>query len=278
MIPSPSKRLLKKVIRQCGYEMTPITRVGSSSRFPYVRSYAIGDCAFQFWIAQEEYVIWYDIPTMEQAVEGPALCDLLQVGDRVLEVGCHHGFFTVQMANKVGATGKIVSLEADPYNVMVAQAQMSLNHCGDRCEILYRAGSDQSGTLQMEATADHNTSAAGRANAVTRPVEAVRGDDLEEAYGPFDLLKVDVEGYEKQVLMGCKSILSRRPCLAIELHLALMRDFAAAPGDIFDLIDVDRYEGHLMTPARTTELTPFDPRNLPEEEIVNLFLRPKHKE
>jgi len=120
MITSQSKRLFKKVIRQCGYEMTGIRRSEASRTFPYVCSYRMGDCEFQFWIAGEKYVIWYDIPTIEQGVEGPVLCGLLDAGDRALEVGCHHGFFTVQMADKVGPAGRIVSLKADPGNVMVA--------------------------------------------------------------------------------------------------------------------------------------------------------------
>jgi FkbM family methyltransferase len=179
------------------------------------------------------------------------------------------------MADKIGSGGKIISLEADPSNVMVAQAQMSLNRCGDRCEILHRAGSDESGTLHMEATAGNNTFTAGKVERATLKVEAVRGDDLAEASGPFDLLKVDVEGFEKQVLMGCQDILSRRPRLALELHLALMGEFGATVGDIFDLIDVGRYEGQMMIPARATEMMPFDPRNLPDASVVNLFLRPK---
>ena len=51
MITSQSKRFLKKAIRQCGYEVTRITRSGLSQTFPYVRSYRMGDCEFQFWIA-----------------------------------------------------------------------------------------------------------------------------------------------------------------------------------------------------------------------------------
>ena len=75
------------------------------------------------------------------------------------------------MADKVGPEGRIVSLEADPYNAMVAQAQMSLNHMGDRCRVLHRAGSDQSGILHMESTAGNNTFTAGSAEKATLKVE-----------------------------------------------------------------------------------------------------------
>jgi len=115
---------------------------------------------------------------------------------------------------------------------------MQLNGWGDRCEILHGAGAEESGVLHMEATAGNNIFTAGSEKSTTLQVDAVRGDDLVKTYGPFNLLKVDVEGFEKQVLMGCPDILSQRPRLAYELHLALMGDFGASVGDIFDLIDV----------------------------------------
>lgn len=93
---------------------------------------------FNSGLRGEKYVIWYDIPTIEQDVEGPVLCDLLDAGDRALEAGCHHGLFTVQMADKVGPAGRIVSLGADPGNVMAKSSRLTM-------ESLFRSPSSWKG-------------------------------------------------------------------------------------------------------------------------------------
>lgn len=54
-----------------------------------------------------------------------------------------------------------------------------------------------------------------------REVDAVRLDDLVEAYGLPDLIKCDVEGHEVEVFIGAQIILhDRTPDLFIEVHNA----------------------------------------------------------
>jgi hypothetical protein len=103
---------------------------------------------------------------------------------------------------------------------------------------------------------------------------AVTGDELDEKYGPFGMLKVDVEGYEGQVLRGCRRLLARRPALALELHLDQLARFGTTVEEIFGMVAADEYEGTMIRRGDPTVI-PFDRAALPKEGIVNVFLKPR---
>jgi hypothetical protein len=85
-------------------------------------------------------------------------------------------------------------------------------------------------------------------------------------------VKIDVEGFEMQVLQGAKAVLSKRPRLAIELHTELLPKFGASVDEIFRLIGVQNYRVWIQ---RRDDQQPqdFDMRT-PIESRVHLFLIP----
>ena len=54
-------------------------------------------------------------------------------------------------------------------------------------------------------------------------------------------MKIDVEGFEMQVLEGAKGILSTLPRLAIEVHAEFLPKYNASVEGIMSLIDVAKY-------------------------------------
>jgi hypothetical protein len=72
-------------------------------------------------------------------------------------------------------------------NVMVAHAQTALNRLTN-CIIVAGAGSDRPGTVQISWGPNCHVVADG----IT--VRAVTGDDPDRWFGPFSVLKIDVEG------------------------------------------------------------------------------------
>jgi SAM-dependent methyltransferase len=74
-------------------------------------------------------------------VENQLLADLVVPGDRVLEVGCHQGFYLPFLSKLVGPNGFVLGVDINPENVMIAQAQLVLNGLTGHCEVLHRAAS-----------------------------------------------------------------------------------------------------------------------------------------
>jgi len=64
---------------------------------------------------------------------------------------------------------------------------------------------------------------------------------LEKEQAPFDLIKIDVEGFELDVFAGCKTALLPAPKIALEIHMEGLRSRSQSVADISRLIDVDRY-------------------------------------
>lgn len=241
--------------------------------YPYTIRFPLNGRTFLFWIADDTGAQWYSRPEDWQAAAEPReLAALVRPGDRVLEIGCHHGLLTLMLADAVGPHGFVLAVEAHPRTALVAQAQVTLNRLGNVCHVAHLAVSDHAGTLTF---CDASCSAvAGTAAEGGIRVEAVTGDTLLEQYGPFDLVKIDVEGFEGQVLQGCPRLLAARPRLALELHQAYLAQYESSTKEIVELLESYGYEGTVMLRDFLT-VVPFDPRNLPEDEIINLFLHPR---
>jgi FkbM family methyltransferase len=263
------KSFLKNAIRSVGYD---IRRRGTVA-FPYLRRIEFAGQQFEFWIADECGRLWYQEILSHMIQEANQLQSLVEAGDRVLEVGCHHGFFTVLLAQRIGSSGFICGVEASPENALIAQAQVTLNQLGGHATVIHAAGSDSSGALQVRSGNEGgNNHIVVTENIPSLEVQAITGDELDERYGPFNFLKLDVEGFETKVLKGCKRMLERRPRIAIEVHGAALPGYGSSVAEVLELLHLDDYEGFMVRrPAYT--LDPIARDQIAGDEPVNLFLR-----
>lgn len=226
------------------------------------------------WIANADSVTWYDPEHWLNVAEFQGLKTLATEGSRILEIGAHHGFTALLLAKFVGATGAVTSVEAHPFNAMVDQAQLGLNRSVTNLEFIHSVAADSPGARNI--VPGHNSNVTSQSGNDLIEVQAVTGDLLDDNRGPFNFLKVDVEGYELEVLKGCRSLLERAPKLALELHLDLLRERGHSVTDVFDLIQVGRYRGEMaLRPDSPNVLRPFSVSALPDAGIVNVFLSAK---
>jgi hypothetical protein len=106
-------------------------------------------------------------------------------------------------------------------------------------------------------------------------VDVIPCDDLIPKFGYFSVLKVDVEGYEGNVIRGCKEILSKKPKLLIEFHgEAEINKYGSSVDEIFNLVNIDQYEGVYCLHS-DSKLYNFDLKSFPKEKHSTAFLRPK---
>jgi len=74
---------------------------------------------------------------LDEAVDG------LAPGARILELGCFCGYSAIRMARRLGAAGRVVSLEVNPRSVEVARAMCELAGLGGRIEVLHGSASER---------------------------------------------------------------------------------------------------------------------------------------
>jgi FkbM family methyltransferase len=156
-------------------------------------------------------------------------------GDIVVDVGAHMGRYTITSSNYVGANGKVIAIEAHPYNFKILQRNIWLNRLSNvtavNCAVysaearlkLYLPDEDLGYTMHHSLMANYLISKYSQS--IERKyieVEAYTLDKLLQKYGidQVNWIKIDVEGAEYEVLKGAKGILSENKQIAIliEVH------------------------------------------------------------
>jgi FkbM family methyltransferase len=152
---------------------------------------------------------------------------VLRPGDTAVDAGAHIGFFTVQMAAIVGATGRVYAFEPFDPNAELLERSIAENRFDDRVVFQRAAVGASSGTATLTFPVEtlntggayllHEGSAPLAGNQ-TQSVPLVALDDL-ALQRPVRFLKMDVEGAEPLVVRGAAALLrTDRPIVLSELH------------------------------------------------------------
>lgn len=233
------RNAIKSLFGAFGYDLIAKRRI----RAPFQTTVHAPGHDYQFWIANDVGALWYGAADHRQNGEMLALRDLIRSGDRALEIGCHHGFHTIFLCKSVAPDGKVVAVEAEPGNALIAQAQLTLNRL-DRCVIEPAAAGEKPGRTLISLV-DNVIDGAGMAEEKIE-IPIITADELDRRHGPFSLLKIDVEGFEAKVLRGAAAIMARRPRLALELHFKLLRQAGDCLDDIVSILSRVGYGGFIM--------------------------------
>jgi FkbM family methyltransferase len=153
------------------------------------------------------------------------ILSLLRNPGLVIEVGANMGIHTVPMARYLADQGRtLLAFEPQPVIFQQLCANLALNGLMNVRALPYACG-HQNRALTFEIPdycSPGNFGGTGMsaeplgASARRELVQCVRADDL-VTDGPVGLIKVDVEGFEQQVLEGCEGILARcHPFLYVE--------------------------------------------------------------
>jgi FkbM family methyltransferase len=150
----------------------------------------------------------------------PVIIEITRPGDCVWDVGAQVGTYTRQFLELVGHAGHVVAFEPIPENAT----------------LLRSLAPESQLTVVEAALADHNgmtsfvisgKKSGGKSHIGESPdglkVRVTRGDTiLEEGIPKPDVIKIDVEGFEGDVLNGLPNVLEDTRCLVIEVHFAAM--------------------------------------------------------
>jgi FkbM family methyltransferase len=146
--------------------------------------------------------------------------DLLRPGMTAVDVGANIGALTVPMAQTVGAAGRAIAIEAQRGIFHMLCGNMAMNDLANVRTILAAAGS-RAGAIsvpRLMLDRPNNLGALSLVpgeNAAMDRVEVITLDSL--ALDACHLIKIDVEGMEREVLLGAADTIGRhRPFLYVE--------------------------------------------------------------
>jgi len=137
-------------------------------------------------------------------------------GARVLDVGANIGLYTVPAATRVAASGHVVAVEPLEQARALLTRNLEANGCENVTVLGVAAGDTSEGLMLRARPGELATHSAVRGGAVEHLVDQAPLDELLPD-GQFDVVKIDVEGYEFPVIRGMRGILSRSdPVLFLE--------------------------------------------------------------
>lgn len=213
------------------------------------------------------------------------LQEILGDGDVFLDVGANVGLMSLLAATRVGASGQVHSFEPVPDINRLLRASVAVNAYANITIHKTGVGSSPSHTRIFSRTAVNRGSATLLGPGDSSPGFDIQVDTIDRFAAqqlgdkPIALIKIDVEGWELEVLKGAVRILSQQysPALCIEFSIL----HPTHGGDTFDIFLRIRSLDYACFKLRGSKSTPSclipidDIASLPLHD--NLFcFRPHH--
>jgi FkbM family methyltransferase len=191
------------------------------------------------------------------SVVEPELWEWLQTnvapGEQILDVGSFLGVYAVVLARWAGSSGRVLAFEPTPRIVPTLQRHVDINGVSDRVKVVPVALGELEGEVELHEHSDPYRNAVGLTdpNGLGTKTSRVRATTIdqecrEQGFEPT-LLRMDVQGFERAVLLGARETITRgrgRLRMVVEVHPQLW------PLHGFDGADFDRTLSELGLRAR----------------------------
>jgi FkbM family methyltransferase len=205
----------------------------------------------------------------------------LRPGDTYVDVGAHIGFYVSLALRAIGPSGRVIAFE--PLAENFDKLSASVREVADRypnVELHRVAVGSVAGNATLFAPADEWEHQSYRASLVAAGSRAPSGDvpvvSLDDALGRLScrLLKIDVEGYEIEVLRGAASFLSDGlpEAIVIELNPPALEAAGRSTAELVALLSGYGYARHAAVAGG--RLGPADGADVVGEFADAVFLRP----
>ena len=141
------------------------------------------------------------------------LLHFLRPGDLFVDVGANIGSYTVLASAVCGA--ETIAIEPDPITMGWLKKNIAANNIAETVTTVEAAVGREAGEVNFTVGLDTVNQVAGAGHQNTRKVRVVCLDDLLAGRSPA-FIKLDVEGYEAEVIGGASETLKNPSLLAIE--------------------------------------------------------------
>ena len=180
-----------------------------------------------------------------------------------VDVGANFGWYTCVMAGLCEPGGRVVAFEPADENLRRLRANIAANQLEDRVRVVAQGAAREPGTAVLHRAPDANPGmhsfvamphldggGAGVALPLTTLDVELAGDDR-----PVELIKLDIEGYEFDALLGARDTLRRTRAVVLEYSPAFLRKAGHDPLDLARLLQNAGFRLHEL---RHDALVPLD--------------------
>lgn len=190
--------------------------------------------------------------------------NIITPGMKILEVGANIGYYALLETRLAGPTGHLYAMEPSPFNFELLERNLKLN--GLKNYDLYNTAAGATiGTAKFLLSGRSNLSTFIEREDLTGEEVDVNVTTLDEFMKDkkVDFIRMDVEGYEGEILKGAEKVLSegnRPKYFFIEIHSELLHKKKSSAKDIVEYLGKFGYEvkksfwrGHKNTSVSSTK-------------------------
>lgn len=197
--------------------------------------------------------------------QAKVLLDLARVSSEFLDIGANMGYYSLT-AFKVNPDIKIHAFEPQPNIFSVLSKNVSLNYLNEKVALHNCGLGSKKSVATMFIPLFTGSGGGSLANlhqdeGTPREVE-VEVKVLDEYLGSDsnpDLIKIDVEGFEYEVVSGGIELITQsKPTIVIELLRKWMKPFGKHPQDVVNLLVSKGYQVYAISSVSLTQITRID--------------------
>jgi FkbM family methyltransferase len=192
---------------------------------------------------------------------------VIKEGDVVLDIGANIGYYVLIESQLVGEKGKVYAVEPVRSNFELLEKNVQLNNLKNVSEFQFAFGekdakseiyvTDKSNLCAM------NKDAVGGKILFTQEVPMQTVDTFFKDKAPPDFIRMDVEGYEYQVIKGMAKTLQGNIKILIELHPWRPYLEPERMDELFDILERNNFKAQFAV---------FE-NKVKENKIVTLFMK-----
>lgn len=181
--------------------------------------------------------LWVD--RNEREDDADFLDRVLRKDDVFVDVGAHIGHLSLLASNIVGSGGRVFSIEAHPATYLDLIENVRLNRVDNVYPANVAAGDCVGWVLfsdNVRANDQNRVVNDGGIRVFCVPLDDLLGGVV------VNLLKIDVEGFEKKVFEGARTVLANTEVVIFEAYEKHYREFGYSFGYIYDLLSAAGFE------------------------------------
>lgn len=177
----------------------------------------------------------------------------LRPGMNILEIGANIGYYSLIEVKIIGETGHIIAFEPSEENIKTLRLNVALNNFQSNIETHQMAVGSENGQAKFYCTNKGNTSSLynreTEGSIVTTDVIMVDVVSIDSFFknrrDRIDLFRMDVEGYEYEIIKGMQNFLSSeigpQKCF-IEIHSRLLNENGYTTREFINFLESFNYK------------------------------------
>ena len=183
-------------------------------------SVSVGGVSFRIGSREDDSAVGNSIQTTgeHEPWVTPHFLAAVKPTSAVVDIGANVGWYTMLAAAKTSHGGRVIAYEPLPENVQLLLANARLNDF-KHVTCMPVALGENNEVLRIETGFGSNAAVVHDEGAFGQFCQELAARDALNDIGRFDVLKIDIEGYEPIVFRSAREILLReRPTMFVEYH------------------------------------------------------------